>query len=279
MWTPLYPGGDCLDSLLLFWDSRVFLYRQEILLRSKVLFSSYKHLKQIFSSCCSYLKTAVSRVPPWPTGAHAPADRFHSGTGFDISHWHYQTAQRACPAGSSCPGSPLGRGTHRVCRGSWNPIPVPRCLFNLLDPPKQPAGSAVTPRGSPKSRVRMNPCQNSGAHQGEDSRLISHCPAAPPPAKFCHPHLEMPQPAAIPCHLISKEDGPAGREDTYHHNTSLYLGSLCINPHPTQKLGGKHKGTGEPSHQHKPRGFKLIPPSKDCSASRYNKWPNDPKGE
>lgn len=44
----LYPGGICSLSLLTFWDPRVFLYKWETLLRSKVLLSSYKHLKKYY---------------------------------------------------------------------------------------------------------------------------------------------------------------------------------------------------------------------------------------
>lgn len=62
-------------------------------------------------------------------------------------------------------------------------------------------------------------------------------------------HLGQQQHQAFLCHLISKEDGPAGEEDTYHHHhqASLYMGSPCINPRPTKKLRRKCEGTGEPS--------------------------------
>ena len=115
-------GGVCSDSLLPFWDPRGFLYKQETLLRSKVLLSSYKHLKQILFSCLQ--REPFPGCCPDLSEHTAPGERFCSGTGFDtIRQCKGQVLQAAAAQGVHSGGEPTGSAmadvtpslSHNVC--------------------------------------------------------------------------------------------------------------------------------------------------------------------
>lgn len=68
------------------------------------------------------------------------------------------------------------------------------CLTYLIPP--QSLKNFVIPRGSPEFRVKGELLPEFWSLSGRRLQITSHCPATISLAEFCHPHLEMPQPAA-----------------------------------------------------------------------------------
>lgn len=133
------------------------------------------------------------------------------------------------------------------------------CLTYLI--PLQSLKNFLSSQGDLQSSelARVNCCQNSGAYQGEDSRLfhtvlLLHLQLSSATLTLRCPSQEQHQ--AFPCQLPSKK--PAllqGR--TCITVTPLY--TWVTNLHPPKSWEGKRKAVGNLSHQDKPCGFKALP--------------------
>lgn len=110
----LVPRRGCSKSLLLFWYPRVFLHKQETLLRSKDLLTSHKHLNQVFVVVVvvPVCRDSCFWVPPSPARAQSTWRTFLLGS--QVQRKPLALSDNA--KGSSCPWNLLGKGTHRVCQ-------------------------------------------------------------------------------------------------------------------------------------------------------------------